>query len=72
MAVTTESASTRARAAARVLATLGRGAKDAALEGMQNIRRIYDHAEEHAEEVNLYIIGEGEPETTSAEGSEAR
>ena len=32
MAVTTESASNRARAAARVLATLGRGAKDAALE----------------------------------------
>jgi len=32
MAVTTESASTRARAAARALATLGRGAKDAALE----------------------------------------
>ena len=32
MAVTTESASTRARAAARTLATLGRGAKDAALE----------------------------------------
>ena len=32
MAVTTESASARARAAARVLATLGRGAKDAALE----------------------------------------
>jgi succinate dehydrogenase / fumarate reductase, iron-sulfur subunit len=58
------------------------------LEGMQNIRRIYEHAEEHAEEVNLYIIGEGEPqdekepamgevpqaepEPTSAEGSEAR
>ena len=32
MAVTTESASARARAAARTLATLGRGAKDAALE----------------------------------------
>ena len=32
MAVTTESASSRARAAARTLATLGRGAKDAALE----------------------------------------
>ena len=32
MAVTTESASTRARAAARTLAALGRGAKDAALE----------------------------------------
>ena len=32
MAVTTDSPSTRARAAARTLATLGRGAKDAALE----------------------------------------
>jgi glutamate-5-semialdehyde dehydrogenase len=32
MAVTTESASSRARVAARTLATLGRGAKDAALE----------------------------------------
>jgi glutamate-5-semialdehyde dehydrogenase len=32
MAVTTDNASTRARAAARTLATLGRGAKDAALE----------------------------------------
>ena len=32
MAVTTESTSARARAAARTLATLGRGAKDAALE----------------------------------------
>jgi succinate dehydrogenase / fumarate reductase, iron-sulfur subunit len=30
------------------------------LEGMENVRRIYDHAEEHAEEVNLYILGEGE------------
>jgi succinate dehydrogenase / fumarate reductase iron-sulfur subunit len=32
------------------------------LEGMENIRRIYDHAEEHAEEVNLYILGEGASE----------
>jgi succinate dehydrogenase / fumarate reductase iron-sulfur subunit len=32
------------------------------LEGMENIKRIYDHAEEHAQEVNLYIIGEGESE----------
>jgi succinate dehydrogenase / fumarate reductase iron-sulfur subunit len=30
------------------------------LEGMENIRRIYDHAEQHAQEVNLYILGEGE------------
>jgi hypothetical protein len=29
------------------------------LEGLENIRRIYDHAEGHAEEINLYIIGEG-------------
>jgi succinate dehydrogenase / fumarate reductase iron-sulfur subunit len=28
------------------------------IEGMENIRRIYEHAEEHAEEVNLYILGE--------------
>jgi succinate dehydrogenase / fumarate reductase iron-sulfur subunit len=28
------------------------------LEGMENIRRIYDHAEDHAVEVNLYILGE--------------
>jgi succinate dehydrogenase / fumarate reductase, iron-sulfur subunit len=29
------------------------------LEGMENVRRIYDHAEEHAEQINLYILGEG-------------
>jgi succinate dehydrogenase / fumarate reductase iron-sulfur subunit len=28
------------------------------LEGMENVRRIYEHAEEHVEEVNLYILGE--------------
>jgi deoxyxylulose-5-phosphate synthase len=28
--------------------------------GMENIRRIYDHAEEHAEEVNLYVLGEND------------
>jgi succinate dehydrogenase / fumarate reductase, iron-sulfur subunit len=32
------------------------------LEGMENVRRIYDHAEQHHEEVNLYIIGEGDTE----------
>jgi len=32
------------------------------LEGMENVRRIYDHAEDHHEEVNLYILGEGENE----------
>jgi succinate dehydrogenase / fumarate reductase, iron-sulfur subunit len=29
------------------------------IEGMENVRRIYDHAEEHHEEINLYILGEG-------------
>jgi succinate dehydrogenase / fumarate reductase iron-sulfur subunit len=29
------------------------------LEGMENVKRIYDHAEDHAQEVNLYILGEG-------------
>jgi succinate dehydrogenase / fumarate reductase, iron-sulfur subunit len=28
------------------------------IEGRENIRRIYEHAENHAEEVNLYILGE--------------
>jgi succinate dehydrogenase / fumarate reductase, iron-sulfur subunit len=28
------------------------------LPGMENVKRIYDHAENHAEEVNLYILGE--------------
>jgi succinate dehydrogenase / fumarate reductase iron-sulfur subunit len=32
------------------------------LEGMENVRRIYEHAENHAEELNLYIVGEEEPE----------
>jgi succinate dehydrogenase / fumarate reductase iron-sulfur subunit len=41
------------------------------LEGMENVRRIYDHAEEHGEEVNLYILGEeaGEPEEKERPGS---
>jgi succinate dehydrogenase / fumarate reductase iron-sulfur subunit len=38
------------------------------LEGMQNIRRIYDHAEDHHEEINLYILGEGEGEGAEAGG----
>ena len=29
------------------------------IEGMENVRRIYDHAENHGEEINLYILGEG-------------
>ena len=33
------------------------------LEGIENVARIYDHAEEHHEEINLYILGEeGEEE----------
>ena len=27
--------------------------------GIENVQRIYDHAEEHHEELNLYIVGEG-------------
>ena len=26
---------------------------------MENVRRIYDHAEQHRIELNLYIVGEG-------------
>jgi succinate dehydrogenase iron-sulfur subunit len=29
------------------------------IEGLENVRRIYDHAEKHHEEINLYILGEG-------------
>jgi succinate dehydrogenase / fumarate reductase iron-sulfur subunit len=36
------------------------------IEGMENVRRIYDHAENHHEEVNLYILGEDE-ETNGAD-----
>jgi succinate dehydrogenase / fumarate reductase iron-sulfur subunit len=36
------------------------------LEGMENVRRIYEHAEDHAEELNLYIIGD-----TGEEGEES-
>ena len=34
------------------------------LPGMENVQRIYEHAEEHRTELNLYIVGEGgdEPE----------
>ena len=32
------------------------------LEGVENLRRIYEHAESHAEEINMYILGEGETE----------
>ena len=29
------------------------------LPGMENVQRIYDHAEQHRIELNLYIVGEG-------------
>ena len=29
------------------------------LPGIENVQRIYDHAEQHGEELNLYIVGEG-------------
>jgi succinate dehydrogenase / fumarate reductase, iron-sulfur subunit len=32
------------------------------IEGLENIRRIYEHAEDHHEELNLYILGEGATE----------
>lgn len=32
------------------------------LPGIDNVKRIYDHAEEHREELNMYILGEGEGE----------
>jgi succinate dehydrogenase / fumarate reductase, iron-sulfur subunit len=45
------------------------------LPGMENVKRIYKHAENHAEEVNLYILGEGmdldEKEPAMGEGPEA-
>jgi hypothetical protein len=38
------------------------------LEGMENVKRIYDHAEDHHEEINLYILGEaGEEEEVEKE-----
>ena len=39
--------------------------------GWRTCSRIYDHAEDHAEEVNLYILGEGEA-TRSAGENEPR
>jgi succinate dehydrogenase / fumarate reductase iron-sulfur subunit len=44
------------------------------LEGMENVKRIYEHAEKHATEINLYISGEAGDEdgaTTSAGDGEA-
>ena len=29
------------------------------LPGVENVQRIYDHAEQHGVELNLYIVGEG-------------
>ncbi len=40
------------------------------LEGLENIRRIYEHAEDHAEEINLYVLGEGDTDGDD-EGLEA-
>ena len=39
---------------------------------MENVQRIYDHAEEHREELNLYIVGEGgdEDEKRAGDGRE--
>ena len=35
---------------------------------MENVQRIYDHAEDHHEEINLYILGEaGEEEEVEKE-----
>jgi succinate dehydrogenase / fumarate reductase iron-sulfur subunit len=40
------------------------------LEGMENVRRIYEHAEDHAEELNLYILGEaGDEDGAGVEGA---
>jgi succinate dehydrogenase / fumarate reductase iron-sulfur subunit len=42
------------------------------LEGMENVKRIYDHAEDHHEEINLYILGEaGEEEEEKAPDEQA-
>ena len=35
------------------------GALHEKLPGIENVQRIYDHAEQHHEELNLYIVGEG-------------
>jgi succinate dehydrogenase / fumarate reductase iron-sulfur subunit len=38
------------------------------LPGIENVQRIYDHAEQHHEELNLYIVGEaGEEETADGQ-----
>jgi succinate dehydrogenase / fumarate reductase iron-sulfur subunit len=38
------------------------------LEGVENLKRIYEHAEQHGEELNLYIIGEaGEEDGATSE-----
>jgi succinate dehydrogenase / fumarate reductase, iron-sulfur subunit len=36
------------------------------LPGIENVQRIYDHAEQHHEELNLYIVGEGGDEKEPA------
>jgi succinate dehydrogenase / fumarate reductase, iron-sulfur subunit len=42
------------------------------IEGRENLGRIYDHAEEHHEEVNLYILGEGEEQGAADEQAHPR
>jgi succinate dehydrogenase / fumarate reductase, iron-sulfur subunit len=38
------------------------------IEGMENVRRIYDHVKDHSQEVNMYILGEaGEEDEQDAE-----
>ena len=42
------------------------------LPGVENVQRIYDHAEEHHEELNLYIVGEGgETDEGAGDGRDA-
>jgi succinate dehydrogenase / fumarate reductase iron-sulfur subunit len=46
------------RGFARGKITPGKALFHHGIEGMENVRRIYDHAEEHHEEINMYILGE--------------
>jgi succinate dehydrogenase / fumarate reductase iron-sulfur subunit len=39
-------------------------------DSQKHVRAIYEHAEEHREELNLYVVGEDEPEATPGEGEE--
>jgi succinate dehydrogenase / fumarate reductase iron-sulfur subunit len=42
------------------------------LEGLENVQRIYDHAEDHHEEINLYILGEAGEEDEGGDGEAAQ